>query len=211
MSEQTTTITSREIAMPFQFLCGGLTSTYSCRHTHKNKQSTLLPSAVIPKITLRYQPLPFWFLTQDQRWWIMRTEDQGSAKTRQAPTFLLYRSVHGGQLSCWNRKWTNCCRKIGKTLWCWESQQEANENVSLAVESKLKLSVRDFFYYFKNSHKLMTSFHNDVLFPSHCRFSANSIFTIDEEIKTTWFLFFYISIKPRTEWMKRFLLMTLAD
>lgn len=35
MSEQTTTITSREMAMPFQFLCGGLTSTNSCRHTQK--------------------------------------------------------------------------------------------------------------------------------------------------------------------------------
>lgn len=33
MSEQTATMTSREMAMPFQFLWVGLTSTYSCRGT----------------------------------------------------------------------------------------------------------------------------------------------------------------------------------
>ncbi len=37
MSEQTTTITSREMAMPFQFLCGGLTCTNSCSHTKTNQ------------------------------------------------------------------------------------------------------------------------------------------------------------------------------
>lgn len=46
MSEQTTTITSKEIAMPFQFLCGGLTSTYSCKHrkseTNTNHQKLCL-------------------------------------------------------------------------------------------------------------------------------------------------------------------------
>ncbi len=37
MSEQTTTITSREMAMPFQFLCGGLTSTNSCTNTQNER------------------------------------------------------------------------------------------------------------------------------------------------------------------------------
>lgn len=52
MSEQTATMTSREMAMPFQFLWVGLTSTYSCRGTETasqppthNNQTTVTTSA----------------------------------------------------------------------------------------------------------------------------------------------------------------------
>ena len=45
MSEHTTTMTSREMAMPFQFLCGGLTSTNSCRQHGKDRNDAPVMSS----------------------------------------------------------------------------------------------------------------------------------------------------------------------